>query len=268
MLPSIPPPPASKRQPMTDIAAEYEQQLGWRSWPRILDALPAISGQKILDLGCGVGDLSALLAARGARVLGLDANDDLLRAARSKGLENAEFRHADLSQLPAAETLFDGLWGSFVAAYFTDLSRVLQSWGEHLRPGGWIALTEIDDLFGHLPVSERTRELLDAYVRQSLAAGRYDFRMGRRLTSHLERAGFTVSRSWTVEDREFAFSGPAAPGVISAWGQRFDRMRLLQDFCGSEFAAVRRDFLEALARSDHRSEAKVYCCLATKPGAG
>jgi ubiquinone/menaquinone biosynthesis C-methylase UbiE len=68
----------------------------WRAWSTIFDALPPLRGQTVLDLGCGVGDQAAELVARGARVIGVDMNDELLRTARSRRLENSEFRKGDL----------------------------------------------------------------------------------------------------------------------------------------------------------------------------
>jgi trans-aconitate methyltransferase len=152
------------------LADEYRRQFAWRSWPAILDALHPLEGRTVLDLGCAVGDQAAALAARGARVIGLDASDDLLLEARARGIPNAEFRKADLSALPDLGGPADGIWCSFAAAYFPDLAATLASWREHLRGGGWIALTEIDDLFGHAPLGAGTRSLLEKYVgRPSIA---------------------------------------------------------------------------------------------------
>src|SRR5262245_41321123 len=137
-----------------DLASEYKKQFAWRDWPTVLGALPPLKGQTILDLGCGVGDLAAELVARGARLIGVDMNEELLGVARSKSLANAEFRLGDLCQtLDIAEPI-DGLWSSFMAAYFPDLPEALDRWTRSLRPGGWVALTEIDDLFAHQPLSE------------------------------------------------------------------------------------------------------------------
>lgn len=247
------------------LAADYKRQLAWRDWPTILDALPPLAGQTVLDLGCGVGDLAAELVARGARVVGVDLNDELLREGRSRELPGAEFRMADLRTLEglALDDPVDGLWCSFAAAYFPDLAAALAVWRRHLAPGGWAALTEVDDFFRHGPLSDRTRALLDGYVSDAVEAGRYDFHMGHKLADHLERAGFTVTKEFTVGDRELAFDGPAGAEVLEAWRSRFERMALLRQFCGPEFEAVRDEFLMCLARPDHRSEAKVYCCIAT-----
>jgi SAM-dependent methyltransferase len=230
----------------------------------VFEALPPLQGKTVLDLGCGVGDLAAEMVGRGARVIGVDLNEELLAAARGRGLAGAEFRKADLREPLDLEVGIDGLWGGFVAAYFPDLPAALSRWAAHLRPGGWVALTEIDDFFGHKPLAERTRELFDGYAREALAAGRYDFHMGRKLRGHLERAGFTVTKELTLADRELSFDGPADPEVVEAWRVRLEGMTLLRDFCGPDFEALRDDLLGCLARADHRSRATVRFCLATK----
>jgi SAM-dependent methyltransferase len=228
----------------------------------MLAALPRIEGQTVLDLGCGVGDLAAALSARGARVIGVDANEELLATARARQLATAEFVLADLRSLPDLATRADGVWCSFGAAYFVDLSSVLASWARHLRAGGWIALTEIDDLFGHEPLGARTRALLEAYARDAFAAGRYDFHMGRKLGAHLERSCFAIERQLVLTDRELAFDGAASREVHDAWRNRLDRMKLLHEFCGDEWPAARDDFLACLARSDHVATARIHFCMA------
>jgi SAM-dependent methyltransferase len=244
------------------IATEYQKQFEWRDWKSALDAIPDVRGQTVLDLGCGVGDLSAELVARGAHVIGIDGNEALLDAARSRRLRNAEFRLHDLSKLPDLGVKADGIWCSFTAAFFPDLSPTLVSWSRHLRPGSWIALTEIDDLFAHEPLSERPRSLFEAYAIDALVAKRYDFKMGRNLRAHLERVGFMMKKELVLADQEFSFHGAARADVLEGWRMRLDRMKLFHEFCGEDFAAVRDEFLGCLARPDHRSRAKVCFCLA------
>ena len=118
--------------------------------------------------------------------------------------------------------------------------------------------------FGHEPLGDRAKTLLKAYAHDALVAGRYDFHMGRKLRDHLERSGFTVSKLLTLNDQELSFSGPARPEVLDEWRSRFDRMQLLRDFCGAAFDQVREEFLGCLMRTNHRSVATVYCCIATK----
>jgi SAM-dependent methyltransferase len=228
----------------------------------VWDLLPSLRGQVWLDLGCGIGDQAAELVARGARVIGVDANEALLQVARSKQIESAEFRLGDITERPDVGVAADGIWSSFASAYLPDLSPVLSSWKRLLKPQGWIALTEIDDLFGHAPLDSETKSLLDGYAMQALAAERYDFHMGRKLRAHLERARYDITSELTLDDAELSFQGPADPDVVDAWRSRFERMKPLKDFCGASFERARDDFLSCLTRTDHRAAAKVCCCIA------
>ncbi len=258
---------ASMQRSMS-LATEYACQSTWRAWPAIFAVLPTLRGQTVIDLGCAVGDQAAGLVARGARVIGLDADEELLREARRKSLTDAEFRCCHLDALP--DDLLgtaDGMWCSFTAAYFPDLSTALTEWKRALRQGGFVAITEVDDLFGHEPLSGRARSLFDAHANDALLAKRYDFYMGRKLRQHLVRAGFTVSTEIVVPDDELSFDGPARPAVAEAWRNRFDRMRLFRESAGADFDAVRDEFLACLSRADHRSRAKIIFCVATKEGA-
>jgi ubiquinone/menaquinone biosynthesis C-methylase UbiE len=248
------------------LSSQYKRQFGWRDWSSAFKELPPLHGQTVIDLGCGVGDLAAEFVASGARVIGCDMNEEFLREARSRQLSSAEFRMVDMRSLPDLGVMADGLWCSFTAAYFTDLPTALLEWARNLKSRGWIALTEIDDLFGHEPLSERTKSLLSAYAEEGFAAGRYDFHMGRKLRDYLEKAAFTVSKSLILEDQELSFSGPASPEVLDAWRARFNRMKLLRDFCGPRIDQVQEEFLGCLMRADHTSTAKVYCCIANKKG--
>ena len=216
----------------------------------------------MLDLGCGIGDQAAELVARGARVIGIDRNEELLEAARSRGLRNAEFRLGDLRASSRHDVVADGIWCSFVAAYVPNFGEVLRSWRELIRPGGWIVLTEVDDLFAHEPMDAETKMLLNAYQESALAADRYDFRMGRTLQSHLEAAGFRVTNNLALQDRELAFDGPADTEVLDAWAARLARMNTLREFCGARFDHVRNELLGALEHPQHSSKAVVCCCVA------
>lgn len=247
------------------LVNEYRRQINWRDWDAVYSALPPLAGLAVLDLGCGVGDQAAELVARGVRVTGYDASAEFIAEARRRGLPGTEFRVGDLRHALGLEVQVDGIWCSFTAAYFPDLAESLRRWARHLKPGGWVAVTEIDDLFGHEPLSAPTSALLDAYADEAFIAGRYDFRMGRKLESHLCQAGLHVEKSFAIRDKELAFDGRAQPDVLEAWRDRFARMKRLRDFCGDQARIVEQEFLECLACDDHRSRAKIICCLARSP---
>lgn len=247
-----------------NLVQEYKNQYRWRSWNTVYEQLPDLKGQTVLDLGCGIGDQSADLIKQGANVIGVDLNDDLLAEAQTRCPDSARFLKADFRNLPKLHVPVDGIWCSFAVAYVTDFKSVLTFWKKHLKKGGWIALTEIDNFFGHEPMNREVKAKLEKYARESLINERYDFNMGSKLEGYLKEAGFKDLKLLTVYDCEFSFSGPAEKEVITAWEKRFERMVLLHEFCGSGYENVRNEFISCLKKDDHRSLCKVFCCIGTK----
>src|SRR5262249_50619600 len=143
-------------------------------------------------------------------------------------------------------------------------AATVQSGKRHLRPGGWIALTEIDDLFGHQPLSPEAKSVFAAYAVEALAAKRYDFHMGRKLRPALKQCGFSVTKELRLLDEELSFTGPARPEVIDAWRARLDRMKLVRDCAGPRLVGLRDELLQSLADPAHRSTATVYCCIGAR----
>jgi SAM-dependent methyltransferase len=230
----------------------------------MLAGLPFAPNELVLDVGCAVGDQARDLAALDLRVIGIDANEELLAAARARQIPNVEFRNVDLRGEVDIVPSFDGLFASFVAAYFIHLPSTLLRWTKRLRPGGHLVLIEVDRMFDHEPLAESTRERLNAYVADSLAANRYDFAMGGKLCDHVRAAGFELLEEREYRDAELAFDGAAANDVVAAWTQRFSRMLLLHQFCGSEWPAVRDDFLACLTHPNHRTSARIRRVIAQK----
>lgn len=92
------------------LTSDYKRQFRWRDWRTVFEVLPSLDVQSVLDLGCGVGDLAAEFVARGAPVIGVDLNEELVREARSKRLSQASFKIADLRVLPDLGVTVDGVW--------------------------------------------------------------------------------------------------------------------------------------------------------------
>jgi trans-aconitate methyltransferase len=72
----------------------------------LLKLLDPKSGEMILDLGCGDGDLTEKIAAAGARVVGVDASAALLGVARKRGLDVARMDGQRLSLKPGFDAVF------------------------------------------------------------------------------------------------------------------------------------------------------------------
>lgn len=243
------------------LIEEYHRQFAWRDWPRALALCPITRGQQILDLGCGPGDLSAELAARGVAVTGVDHDPGFLAAARIS-VPDGHFEQQDLSELSLPAS-FDGIWCSFAAAYLVDFTTTFARWCTCLKPRAWVCLIDIDDLLGHEPRTDATRDTIERFYRDAFEKRRHDFRVGRRLASALESQGFHVSTT-ELPDRELAFDGPASTEVLEAWHARFARMGGLKAFLGEDFAGFTDGFLRALDSPQHRALCRVVCCVGTR----
>lgn len=244
------------------LVAEYRRQFAWRDWKQALLLCPISSGQRILDLGCGPGDISAELFRRGALVTGVDRNAELLAAAKELCPE-CTFEKQDLNFLQLASETFDGLWCSFAAAYFTEFSRTVSCWMPFLKRNAWICVVDIDDLLAHEPLSERTQQRIGKFYEEALKEGRHDFLVGRKIENALRDGGFRVTTT-DLKDKELSFNGSASSAVIQAWIDRLNRMGGLKTFLKDEFVSFRDEFIECLASADHRSRCRVVCCVGSR----
>lgn len=91
-------------------------------------------GMLALDLGCGHGHKAALLAADGARAIGLDINPDLLLGARTQYPQIGVVR-GDSERLPFADNVFDALF-SFSTLQYVDPHTTVRECRRVLKPGG------------------------------------------------------------------------------------------------------------------------------------
>jgi len=98
----------------------------------VIELLAPLAGERILDLGCGDGVLTAELAARGVEVVGSDASAALLAAAAAKGLETVL---ADGHALPF-EAEFDAVFSNAALHWMTRPDAVIAGVARALVPGG------------------------------------------------------------------------------------------------------------------------------------
>jgi demethylmenaquinone methyltransferase/2-methoxy-6-polyprenyl-1,4-benzoquinol methylase len=111
---------------------------GWRRDTVAALALPP--GSLLLDVACGTGDLSRLAQRRQYRVIGADLSAGMLAANHS----GAPLLQADCSHLPFPDGAFDGLVCGYALRNFTDLAGALAETARVLRPGGRLAILEVD----------------------------------------------------------------------------------------------------------------------------
>jgi ubiquinone/menaquinone biosynthesis C-methylase UbiE len=163
-------------------------------------------GMHVLDIGCGIGDLSFLAAeivgAHGS-VLAIDhALEPLERAksrAAARSLENIEFRQTGIEAL-VLDRPVDALIGRFVLMHQRDPSRALRAVARSVRNGGLVAFLEshMSALVGavhscpHSPTYDRIVGWLVDVIQ---AAGAHTD-MGLRLRQVFVEAGLPSPRLW------------------------------------------------------------------------
>ncbi len=116
----------------------FRLDVRWRK--RTVRRLSLPDCSTVLDLACGTGDLCRDLSNAGHRPIGMDLSWGMLAAARTE----APLVHADALRLPAADGSIDGVTCGFALRNFTSLEPFLAELARVLRPGGRIALLEVD----------------------------------------------------------------------------------------------------------------------------
>jgi SAM-dependent methyltransferase len=115
------------------------------AWDRLLRRWAPPLPADVLDLGCGTGSLTALLAGAGHRVTGVDLAPAMVEAARAK-LAAAElpgtFLLGDAAAPPVGEERFDLVVVRHVMWTLPDPEAALRRWAGLLRPGGALLLIE------------------------------------------------------------------------------------------------------------------------------
>jgi trans-aconitate methyltransferase len=101
----------------------------------LLPLLQAQAGERILDLGCGTGELTAKIAAAGARVTALDSSAAMLERARAAH-PGVEFIEADARSFDLAGKPFDAIFSNAVLHWIPEAAAVAARCLAHLRPGG------------------------------------------------------------------------------------------------------------------------------------
>jgi SAM-dependent methyltransferase len=140
--------------------------------PALVDALLAGRAQSVLDVGCGTGIASALFAARGCTVLGVEVDERMAQLARAKGLDVEVARFEDWS--PGGRR-FD-LVASAQAWHWVDPRAGAARAAEALRPDGLLGV-----FWNFGDPHPRVREPLSRiYGRMEPGIERYSVLLGQR----------------------------------------------------------------------------------------
>ncbi len=119
----------------------YADERG-RPFVDLLHRIGADSPRHVVDLGCGPGNLTSLLAARwpDADVLGVDSSAEMVDRARSGGFAGVRFETGDVrTWRPGSAGSPDVVIANAVYQWVPDHLGLLPSLVAHVAPGGWFA---------------------------------------------------------------------------------------------------------------------------------
>jgi SAM-dependent methyltransferase len=108
--------------------------------PFLLDGVEASSGDALLDVGTGTGNVVRAAVARGAKVTAVDAEPSMLDLAQRK-VPEAEFLLATVPDLPLDPSTFDAVVGNFVLDHFGKPRTALRALCSAAKPGGRVSFT-------------------------------------------------------------------------------------------------------------------------------
>lgn len=120
-----------------DWAISEDQQT-----PTYEDALRYVgleSGQRVLDIGCGVGAFLSLVVDRGGKAHGIDASEALVALARTR-LPDADLRVGEMEDLPWDDDTFDLVAGFNVFFFADDMVAALREAGRVAKPGAPVVI--------------------------------------------------------------------------------------------------------------------------------
>ncbi len=224
-----------------DYAAEYAELVADREahladeplLAPTLEVLGDVAGLAVLDAACGEGFLARLLAARGARVTGLDLAPRLIALARAKGgVAPITYQVADLSApLPHLAGHFDRVVSYLALNDVADYRGFSATLAAVLKPGGRLVIA-LNNPYSYI-VRNHVRDYFDsgtAYAYRGMAAQGvkvhfYQRTLEEYLTALLA-AGLRLERLMDVPTPEWMLHN-ATPGKLLPPGYQFPYFMIL-----------------------------------------
>jgi ubiquinone/menaquinone biosynthesis C-methylase UbiE len=159
----------------------------------VFSLLPPLQGLRILDAGCGTGNFTLELAARGAEVVGVDHAAAMLRRAQAKTRQpqaRITWILGNLAPLPFASQSFDGALVILALDFIEARAPVMQELSRVVRPGGFLVAAALNrhSLF-------TLKRKVRAWFKPSLWGG-VDFLRAADLAHLLKQTGVFHEFAW------------------------------------------------------------------------
>jgi trans-aconitate methyltransferase len=210
----------------------------------VVDLMAPVPGERILDVGCGDGFLTAKLAASGCRVIGVDASAAQVETARKLGLDA---RVADGEKLDFGPE-FDAVFSNATLHWLKDHDAVIDGAWRALKPGGRF----VGECGGHgcvVKIRAALGRALAKRGRDVAAVNPWNFATGEEFAARLRKRGFAVESS-------IVFPRPTPlPGDVRAWLETFAE-NFMRDLPEAERGAFLAEVQEDLRADQCDGEGK------------
>lgn len=223
-------------------------------WPQeapLFDRYALAGPLRILDLGCGTGEITRRLAERypQAALDGIDILESNLMLARRDSTDFAgriRYAQGDAFALEFGDATFDLVVCRHMSQAVPDFPLVLAEITRVLKPGGWLHLLSEDYGMLHMPVIERDGEQFDPDRFWNANAIAYlhgigcDGRIGRHSPALLARAGYErIAMDFLTVDT-LRVKRDTFVGILRAWRDGYSQV--LAEASGRTKAEVEADF--------------------------
>jgi ubiquinone/menaquinone biosynthesis C-methylase UbiE len=189
--------------------------------------LPVPPSGRVLDIGCGSGSMSRLIAGSfpQAEVVGVDLREqylDFARArARDEGIRNLTFRHGDVFALPFPDASFDVVWSKYLLQWLREPKSALAEMKRVTKPGGFVVSCDYVG-FGidHCPIApdfeRQLREVMSTLVHVNI---------GRQVAPFMISLGFRDVHVEMETDTLFTVIGSIDAEMRWNWQTQFQAAR-------------------------------------------
>jgi SAM-dependent methyltransferase len=176
----------------------------------LVELLNPCAGERVLDLGCGDGALTAKLRDMGMEVVGVDSSPDQVRAAQELGLD----AHVMSGEALRFVSEFDAVFSNAAMHWMTDADAVISGVWRALRPGGRF-VSEMGGTGNVAKIRDALNLALGVCGYDGQSADPWYFPTADEQRGRLEQCGFVVT-DITLFDRPTPL-----PGDVGDWLETF-----------------------------------------------
>ena len=155
-------------------------------YPIVIEELKSAKFDSLLDLGCGTGALTEMIAREfpEAKLAGLDLSDKMIAKAQEKRITNCEFMVGDGEQLPYSDNSFEALICVLSIHHHPNSNQTLAEMQRVLKPGGTLIICEMDP-------PAFMRFMYNALILKIVNTGDVHIFNRKELSQDMRNAGFT-----------------------------------------------------------------------------